>query len=268
MIRASNTVDTDARSPIFEYVDRFTDSIIAELGDDVCGALLCGSYVAGTQTALSDVDIQVLLRTPRQQRRLEWNAGVRFDIFLRNVDLIRWLIPRELPVALMFRDGAILYDVDGTTAVLQSLARDCLHAPWRSLPAETIAQMRFAHEETFRKIDAIVDSDPLTVRYTFYALINAVVSTYFSLRQAVQGKATSTLTNLKALDEEAYELLLQSLDERSTLRNRIRALAELDRRAFCEVSSESRIRPPGWRTPWIPLEGRDLATSMPFENGL
>ena len=117
---------------------------------DVVGGLVCGSYITGSASARSDLDVQIVLApgTAWQERGNHVVAGFLVEYFLNPPEQLRLYFERDRernrPVtATMFATGRVLFDQSEEVRKLRRDAEKSLRTPFPKLPAKEVEKLKY-----------------------------------------------------------------------------------------------------------------------------
>src|SRR6266702_277850 len=115
--------DSDQKLPehLFEQIITMLKD---EFGDDLLGILVTGSHIHGTPGPTSDLDVHVLIKSPRRRRRNIILDGLEIEMFCNPpFQIRRYFAEEENSDQHMFIFGRAIYDPLGVVAELQAEAQ-------------------------------------------------------------------------------------------------------------------------------------------------
>lgn len=225
-----------------------------DLGDDVLGILVTGSYIHGTPAPTSDLDVHVLIRSPRRRR---WNFvvhGVEIETFVNPLLAMDAYFrdPRGL-TAHMLAAGQIVYDPEGAMATLQQKAR----AIWEAGPAPLSARpewtYRYTPADLLRDLADVGDSDPAQSVWLTVQVVEQLLNTLAQAQGRWPAKLKRRLAELDTWAPEAARLARHVLLATSAEAR----LQHLDALAALVLAPCGGLMPLEWTMPWQPLGDSD-----------
>ncbi len=220
-----------------------------EFGDQLEGVLVTGSRIHGTPGPTSDLDVHVVIATPRRRRRNILLRGIEIEMFINPAFRVPGYFEDGRGNALhMFAFGRVIYDPRGIMASFQSDAR----ARWESGPPPIAANdyaHRYAPADMLRDLEDLGTSDEATANLLIVELVEMLVYSHYRINCRWPEKLKHRLADLERWDAEAAGLARSALASQ--------ALAE--RRAAVEQLAEHVLRPLGglmpleWTMEWEEL---------------
>ncbi|HEX5691646.1 MAG TPA: hypothetical protein VFX76_16645, partial [Roseiflexaceae bacterium] len=136
------------------FIQRVVELLRAEFGDDLLGVLATGSRIHSTPGPTSDIDLHVVIASPRRQRRNFVLDGMEIELFINPPFQIReYMADGGGTDPHMFTFGRAVYDPQGVVAELQAEAR----AIWEAGPPPIQAawQPRYGVADLLRDVEDI-----------------------------------------------------------------------------------------------------------------
>ena len=116
----------------------------------VVGALLCGSYITGSPSAHSDLDLHIILAdgTAWQERGNRVVMGYLVEYFANPPDALRTFYKSDRErqrhvTATMFATGRVLFDLTGSVQALRRDAQKSLRTPFPKLSSRQVETMKY-----------------------------------------------------------------------------------------------------------------------------
>ncbi len=228
-------------------LERVTDEMAAEFGDDLVGLLLAGSAVTGRMREHSDLDVYVIVRPLRRQRRTRHVDGVELEIFVNPpARIARELSDVHGATTHMFASGAVLYDADETMARLQETARTTL-AAGPPPPGEIPALLhRYVPHDVLKDVLDVAPHDPAQAELLIVDTVRAALAAHYAASRRRRPKPKYELADLGEAALELAALLRTVLQVAEPLAQRVEALRSFVAAALAPLGGELGE----WETPW------------------
>ncbi len=222
-------------------------SLLDEFGDDLVGLLLAGSAVMGRMREHSDLDLYVIVRPPRRQRRTRYVDGVELELFVNPpARIAREVADPQNATTHMFATGVVLHDADGTMARIQAAARERLEAGLDA-PTEMAALLhRYFPYDVLKDVLDVAPHDPAQAELLIAGTVRAALAAYYAAIRQRRPKPKYELADLEEAAPGLAALLRPVLDVARPLGERVEALRE-----FVDAAIDPLGGPLGeWETPW------------------
>ncbi len=240
-----------------------TGQLREEFGDDLVGLLVAGSSVTGQRREHSDIDLYVIIRPLRRQRRTRHMAGVEFELFVNPPERIeREVGDVESATTHMFATGVVLADADGTMARLQAAARESVdRGPDPAAPIPALLH-RYMPYDLLNDLHDVVPLDPAQAELLIADTARAARDAFYAAARRRRPKPKYEVADLEeAAPHLAWRLRLV-LDVELPLANRVAVLAELVAAATAPLGGPLH----DWETPWQEV-GADGAVGEVLADG-
>jgi len=175
--------------------DRYRSALDLALADlkadpEVVGILWTGSVQQGEADLTSDLDLYVVTHKRLTWRATRLYAGVITELFVNNVESMRWRItrPEEIAAAAGFATGEILLDRTGEMEALQSLARRRWETPPPAPTPEQVSMLRYGLTDLADDLDD-VEHDPISSRILGAAVVEQAMKAFCRLNRLHGAKA-------------------------------------------------------------------------------
>ena len=158
----------------------------------VVGSLVCGSYITGSPSPHSDLDVHIVLAegTGWQERGNRVVSGYLVEYFVNPPGQLRAYFQRDhqrqrLITATMFATGRVVFDLDGSVAKLCRDAEKSLRTPFPRLPQKEVEKLKYFIWDSFDNLtEAYEGRVPLA--HGYHDHVQGVYSDYARfLRQPV-----------------------------------------------------------------------------------
>ncbi len=238
-------VDLDRRH--LAALEAMADRLVAEFGDDLVGLLLAGSAVTGRMREHSDLDLYVIIRPLRRQRRTRYMDGVELELFVNPPARIgREVADPQSATTHMFATGVVLHDSDGTMAHLQAEARATL-AAGPEPPGEIPALLhRYMPHDLLNDVLDVAPHDPAQAELLIADTVRAALAAHYSAIRRRRPKPKYELVDLQGVAPRLEEMLRLVLDAGLPLGERVEALQASVAAAITPLGGELHE----WETPW------------------
>ena len=231
--------------------DRLFEQLLAilraEFGDDLIGVLATGSRIHGTPGPTSDLDVHIVIRQPRRQRRNVLLDGVEVEMFINPPFQIRRYFSSRGTDEHMFTFGRAIYDPQGVIAGLQAEARE----RWAAgpPPIESAWMPRYFAADLLRDLEDAAH-DEATTNLLIARSVEQLVATPYKLQQRWPEKPKRQLADLERWDAQAAQLVRAAL-VCGPLDLRRAALDALAAHVLAPIGG---LMPLEWRTEWEELQ--------------
>ncbi len=197
---------------------------------EVLGLFACGTIVAGTPDANSDLDLFVIHGKPQRQRVQKRFQGVATEIFVNPPETIRRYFAEEVTrpsTAHMLANGRLLLDRHPITEELVAEAHSWLAAA-PNLSVTQLTMRRYMAADAFENAQDIALADPANSSLILHQAVQAMLDYSFLAANRPLPRAKRTLAALVELDPTLGELARRYYDaaghnERLTLADKIAA---------------------------------------------
>ena len=214
--------------------------------------MLCGSRAVGEQHALSDVDLQIVIREAWKQRAWLVEGGNHFDVWIRPVAEVRsHFYEEDRAVASMFATGRILIDGDGAMSQLVAEARIAMETPLPLLAESDVVTFRQA-AWNFRNVFCASSRDPASAYLALHACVSIILYAASRLRCRYLGKVSKQLALLENDDPRLAKVVRRLLQRPSPTRRTLRDLDAMIESVFGSRDLQER----GWCGTRVFLEPR------------
>lgn len=193
-------------APYAEALRDAVDFILARY--EVWSLLACGTIVAGTPDANSDLDLYVIHGKPQRQRVQKRFQGVPTEIFVNPPAAIRHYFAEEVTrpsTAHMLANGLVLVDRHPVTEQLIAEARSWLATP-PNLSDVQLTMRRYMAADTFENAQDIAQHDPANSSLILHQAVQAMIDYSFLAANRPLPRAKRRLAALAALDPSLGEL--------------------------------------------------------------
>ena len=172
-------------------LNKFLEPWLAQ--PEVVGALVTGSYVLGTNTPQSDVDVHVFLAdgTSWKERGNTVTDGYLIEYFALPVGLYNKLFDmdhadNQRTNARMIAVGEIIVDKTGDVAKLKALSDQYMLKPFKQLSDEQIEDRKYWLWDSMDGLEDLLSSNAPNSEMVYYSHIGLVMSVYaVYLRQEI-----------------------------------------------------------------------------------
>ncbi len=199
-----------------------------EFGDDLLGMLLGGSVAYGCSGPRSDLDIYVVIRPARRQRRTRIIEGVEVDLFINPVHVIRRQFTDTPSTFTMFARGRILDDPHGLMEQLVAEATEALKQPPPAVPSEEMPRLRYGLTDSLKDaFDLAEIGDEAAANYLVFFTLQRTIEAHYRLNRRWPVKAKYLLDDLAEHAPGIEPLTRRLLHSEGTVHERCAVLEEL-----------------------------------------
>jgi hypothetical protein len=124
-----------------DIIEKVLADLQAEFGAELLGLLATGSRIHGRPDPTSDLDLHVVISSPRRQRRNRVVDGIEVEMFINPPFRIRRYFRGRGSEEHQFAFGRVVYDPHGAVAAIRSEAV----ALWQAGPAPVGTQAVWEH---------------------------------------------------------------------------------------------------------------------------
>jgi hypothetical protein len=237
-----------------QLIEHVVALLRAELGGELLGVLATGSRIYGLAGPTSDLDMHVVIASPRRQRQNFVLDGVEIELFINPPFQIRqYMADRRGVDPHMFTFGRAVYDPHGVIAELQAEAR----AIWEAGPPPIQAAWipRYGVSDLLRDVEDIAANDETTANLLIARVVEQLVETHCRLSGHWPEKPKRRLDGLARWDAAVAQLARTALVG-AELDERRAALEQLAARVLAPIGGPMPLE---WRTEWEEL-GRDAGS--------
>ncbi len=236
-----------------EYNHLFSQLITllqTELKDDLQGILVTGSRIHSTPQPDSDLDVHVIIASPRRRRRNIVLDGIEIEMFFNPAFQIRRYFTSQRGIDQhMFVFGYSIYDPASIVATLQEEAR----ALWNTGPEPFKIQefwlQRYLAADLLRDIADTMDDDTTNILLVT-TLIDQLLNTHYRYHHRWSQKLKRRVNDLKQWDIQAAHLVEEALCHSQAI-ERYNAIKQLADHILKPLGG---IMPLEWSIEWENLE--------------
>ncbi len=230
-----------------EALQQVAAGLADEFGANLVGLLLAGSAVTGRMREHSDLDLYVIIRPLRRQRRTRLVGGVELELFVNPpVRIARDLVDPQNHTTHMFATGVVLHDADGTMARLQSTARAALAAGFEP-PGEMPALLhRYFPHDLLKDVLDVTPHEPAQAELLVADTVRAALAAHYAALRRRRPKPKNELRDLEEAAPKLAAALRPVLDVERPLAERVAALEAFVAAALAPLGGELGE----WETPW------------------
>ena len=164
-----------------KLIERVVELLRAEFGDELLGVLATGSRIHSTPGSTSDLDLHVVIASPRRQRRNFVLDGMEIELFINPPRQLReYMADGRGGDAHMFTFGRAVYDPHGIVAELQAEARTIWDAG--PPPVQFAWRPRYNVADLLRDVEDIAASDEATATLLIARAVEQLLETHCNLR--------------------------------------------------------------------------------------
>lgn len=222
-----------------------------ELGDDLQGILATGSYIHGTPGPTSDLDVHVVIASPRRRRQNIVLNGLEIEMFLNPTEQIRRYMAEDKERGIdqhMFAFGRAIYDPQGIIAELQREARLLWEAGPPELSVDQIWYPRYILTDLLRDVEDL-DGDEEASYLLIAHTVESILHTHYTLHHRWPAKPKRLLSHLATWDVETATLACDTL-KHGALETQRQALHQLAEHVLAPIGG---LMPLEWSIEWGPL---------------
>ncbi|GHO52239.1 hypothetical protein [Ktedonobacter robiniae] len=222
-----------------------------ELGDDLQGILATGSYIHGTPGPTSDLDVHVVIASPRRRRKNIVFKGLEIEMFLNPTEQIRRYMAEDKERGIdqhMFAFGRAIYDPHGIIAELQREARLLWEAGPPELSADRIWYPRYILADLLRDVEDL-DGDEEASYLLIAHTVESILHTHYTLHHLWSTKPKRLLSHLASWDAETATLARNALKP-GALETQRQVLQQLAEHVLAPIGG---LMPLEWSIEWGPL---------------
>jgi hypothetical protein len=187
-------------TPYAEALRDAVDFILARY--EVWGVLACGTVVAGTPDANSDLDMFVIHAKPQRQRVHKRFNGVATEIFVNPPATIRHYFVEQVTrpsTAHMLATGLLLIDRHPVVEELIAEARSWLATP-PNLSATQLTRRRYVAADEFENAQDIAQRDPANSSFILHQAVQGMIEYRFLAANRPLPRTKRMLDALTELD--------------------------------------------------------------------
>lgn len=226
--------------------ERVVGLLRQEFGEELLGVLVTGSRVHGTPGPTSDLDVHVVIGSPKRQRRNFVLDGVEIELFINPpFQSRRYFADGRGHDPHMYTFGRVVYDPQGVMAGLQAEAR----AIWEAGPASLNPNLtwldRYFPADLLRDLED-VRNDEATATLLVASIVERLLATHYRINGRWEAKAKRRLADLEGWDAMAAGLARRALAGGSLVARRAAAAALADH----VLEPLGGLMPIEWRTEW------------------
>ena len=176
-----------------------------EEDDDVIGAVLCGSYANDNYNEYSDINVYLILKNSvnYQEKGNTDSNSYLIEYFKNPIWKIKKCMEDEynsnnLCTANMFAYGKIIYDLDGSVKMLQSLALDYIDKPFKTITQTKLLENNHRIWDLMDELKVSLEEDRLDFKLNYYNLLNEIYEVYceyYEIAKLPKAKLFKILTN-------------------------------------------------------------------------
>lgn len=152
---------------------------------DVIGFLVCGSYITGTPTKRSDIDLHIITSEEKdwRERGSKIVNGYLIEYFVNPPKQIRAYFREDhrnnkTDSQTMFITGKILYDKDGSLAELKKEAKIWLDKEFTALDETSLKLGKYGLWDTLDNLQNIYEFESKSFKYAYYIALRDVLEFY------------------------------------------------------------------------------------------
>lgn len=225
----------------------------AEFGADLLGVLATGSRMRGEGDHTSDIDLHVVIQSPRRQRRNVIVGGVEVEIFINPpFQILRYFdLGRESGRGVdqhMWSTARTIYDPRGVIAELTAEAQ----TQWNAGPPPVDGndwRIRYLPADMLRDVTDVIDRDLDQAIYLIGGLVGELIDIHYRLQGRWRVKGKRILQDLASWDSTAADLVRRTYSGSAALR--FAATQSLLEHVLAPVGGPM---PLAWRTDWEDLD--------------
>jgi predicted nucleotidyltransferase len=228
-------------------IHQVVQELQGELGSDLVGIVLVGSFAYGTPRKYSDIDLYVIIRPPWRQRRVIVREGMEIEMLLNPL----FQVERELvnvgepATILMFAQGRILADSENQARELADEARRIWQLGPPALPSADYPLVRQRPEHLFQSAYGMSEEDEDAAFLLVMAALEAALDSYYCLARRWPVKRKEQLQDLHEHAPHLELLVRDVLAPTASIQVRLAALRMLLDRIYAPLGD----RTTEWHTP-------------------
>ena len=235
----------------------------AEFGAELIGVLVAGSRLRGDGDVHSDLDVVVVIASPRRRR---WNvvlAGVEIEMFVNPPFQMRRYFEQERQSGRglephLCSTGRIVFDPQGVMAAIQAEARSIWDAGPPRLTEQDRWQFRYRVADVLRDIADVEASDKERAVFLIGMLLPELIDQHYRISGRWLHKRKRVLDDLGHWDEVATQLARQACNETIAVSRRCEAVRALARHVLTPIGG---VMPIEWSTDWEELDPAEAVTN-------
>ncbi|SRR6266571_2987538 len=238
--------DSDQKLPehLFEQIITMLKD---EFGDDLLGILVTGSHIHGTPGPTSDLDVHVLIKSPRRRRRNIILDGLEIEMFCNPpFQIRRYFAEEENSDQHMFSFGRAIYDPLGVVAELQAEAQALWEAGPPPIKKHEEWTRRYGPADLLRDLEDVGNADEATSNLLITRIVESLLASHYRINHHWLEKAKRRLADLERWDPTAAHLARTALEHGPLAERR----ATLERLATHVLAPLGGIMPLEWATEW------------------
>lgn len=248
-------------------VERAMQLLHAEYGADLIGVLAGGSLLRGEGDRHSDIDVVVVIASPRRRR---WNVmidGVEIEMFVNPPFQMRRYFEEDRQSGRgvqphLCSTGRIVFDPQGVMAALQAEAHSIWHAGPSALSERDRWQFRYAVADGLRDIEDVEASDKERAVLLIGALLPQIIDQHYRISGRWLHKRKRVLDDLAHWDPAACSLARRACNDGTASGERLTAVRALAAHVLAPIGG---VMPLEWSTNWEELDPIDAANRTTTE---
>lgn len=194
---------------------------------NVLGVILFGSWARGNNRPNSDVDLIVICKEG-YKRTVEFRNTQAFEIiYITAESAFQFWEQHKDDAAGLFEVAQILFDRDGSVAILRDRALKMLSAGKPEIDEFRLKQMRFDIEDQLRYVESIIVSDMLSASLILNNCVTTLTGIFFDLRRQWIPGPKQRIAKLRELDPELVKLLGNLYSGEQTITKKLASYARL-----------------------------------------
>jgi hypothetical protein len=232
-------------------IEKVLADLQVEFGSELLGVLATGSRIHGQPEPASDLDLHVVIHSPRRQRRNRVVEGIEVEMFINPPFQVRRYLAESRGVdEHMFTFGRVVHDPHGVVAAIRAEAA----SRWQAGPAPVRGREAWQHRyfpaDLLRDLQDIGANDAATANLLIVRTVEQLLRSHYRLQGRWIEKPKRLLSHIQQWDPIAARFALAALAG-GPLEQRREALEQLADHILGAIGG---LMPLEWETDWEELQ--------------